>query len=228
MKFNASKFELVWYGKEQEKTATHYKLYDDSNIDNKEQVRDLGILIFKRATFTLHIRNIVEKARDKMGWVLRVFQSRKGSLMLALLKSLVIYSLEYYCQLWNPWKARDIQAIEVIQWTFRNKIVAVKHLNYWERLQKLELHSLQRLHECYIIIYIWKITQQYGAKYRWYNVAQNKNQKTSSAWNTVCYRIPNKQKPSTISSKKNAITVFGPRLYNSLSKYLTDIESVKT
>ena len=28
--------------------------------------------------------------------------------------------------------------------------------------------------------------------------------------------------------QENAITVFGPRLYNSLPKYLSDIESVKT
>ena len=30
------------------------------------------------------------------------------------------------------------------------------------------------------------------------------------------------------SLQKNAITVFGPRLYNSLPKYLRDIDSVKT
>ena len=30
------------------------------------------------------------------------------------------------------------------------------------------------------------------------------------------------------SLQKNAITVFGPRLYNTLPEYLTDIESVKT
>ena len=67
------------------------------------------------ATFTLHIRNIVKKAKDKMGWVLRVFQSRKRSLMLTLLKSLVIPLLEYCCQLWIPWNAKDMQAIEAIQ-----------------------------------------------------------------------------------------------------------------
>ena len=32
----------------------------------------------------------------------------------------------------------------------------------------------------------------------------------------------------TKSMQENAITVFGPRLYNSLPKYLRDIESVKT
>ena len=43
MKFNAKKFELLRYGKEQEiKSATTYESYDDSNIDDKEQVRDLG------------------------------------------------------------------------------------------------------------------------------------------------------------------------------------------
>ena len=51
MKFNANKFELLRYGKEQEiKSATTYKSYDDSNIDNKEEVRDLGIMMSNTAT----------------------------------------------------------------------------------------------------------------------------------------------------------------------------------
>ena len=54
--------------------------------------------------------------------------------MLTLLKSLVIPLLEYCCQLWNPWKAKDIQAIEDIQRTFTYKITEVQHLDYLERL----------------------------------------------------------------------------------------------
>ena len=38
VKFNANKFELLRYGKEQEiKSATTYKSYGDRNIDDKEQ-----------------------------------------------------------------------------------------------------------------------------------------------------------------------------------------------
>ena len=55
----------------------------------QKQVGDLGIMISNTVTFTLHIKNIVKRARDKMGWVLRVFQSW-CSLMMTLLKSLVI------------------------------------------------------------------------------------------------------------------------------------------
>ena len=60
MKFNANKFELLQYGKEQEiKYSTTDKSYDDSNIDDKEQVWDLGIMMSNTATFTLYIRNIL-------------------------------------------------------------------------------------------------------------------------------------------------------------------------
>ena len=59
--------------KNRKKTTTIYRPYDDSNIDRKEQVRDLGIMMGNTAAFTLHIGNIVKKARDKIGWVLRAF-----------------------------------------------------------------------------------------------------------------------------------------------------------
>ena len=121
--------------------------------DCKEQVTDLGIMMSNTATFTLQIRNIVKKPRDKMECELRVFQSLKHFLMLTLLKSLVVPLIEYCCQLWNPWKAKDIQALEAFQ------ITSEQHLNYWERLHKLKLYSVQRRCERYMIKYIWKITQ---------------------------------------------------------------------
>ena len=47
------------HGKEQViKSAATYKSYDDSNIDDKEQVRDSGIMMSNTATFTLHILEI--------------------------------------------------------------------------------------------------------------------------------------------------------------------------
>ena len=89
------------------------------------------------ATFNLCIRNIVKKARDKMGWVMRVFQSRKRSLMLTHLKFLVISLLEHCCQIWIPWKEKDYRsysiagnnnriAIEAIQRTLTFKITEVR------------------------------------------------------------------------------------------------------
>ena len=71
----------------------------------------------------------------------------------------LVSPLEYCCQLWNPWKAKDIQAIESIQRSFTYKITEVQHLSYRERLHILKLYSLQRIREHCIIIYILKTTQ---------------------------------------------------------------------
>ena len=66
----------------------------------------------------------------------------------------------------------------------------------------------------------------YSPKYWWHNGAQNKNQKTPKTRNTVRYSVSNKQKPSTIPSRKcnNCIWASVVQLGE---KNLRDIESVK-
>ena len=70
-----------------------------------------------------------------------------------------------------------------------------------------------------------------------HNVVHNKNQKTPKTWNTARYSVRystvlwvrySTNRNSAQSLQENAITVFVPRLYNSLLKYLRDIESIKT
>ena len=148
-----------------------------------------------------------------MGWVLRVFQSRECSLMLTLLKSLVIPQLEYCCQLWSPWKAKDIQAIEAIQRTFTYKITEVQHLNYWERLHKLKLYSLQRCREHYIITYIWKITQHMVPNIDWTMRHKIKTRK-HARHGTQCVILYPTNRNGAQSLLENAITVLGSHLYN--------------
>ena len=166
-------------------------------------------------------------ARDKMGWVLRVFQSRKPSLVQKLLKSIVIPRKSTACQLWNPWKAKDIQAIEAIQRTFTYKITEVHHLNYWERLHEFKLYSLQRRRKRCIIIYIWKITQYMVPNIDGTMGHKIKTRKHPRPGTQCVIQYPTNRNP-TQSHQENAIPIFGPRLYNSLPKYLRDIESVKT
>ena len=160
-----------------------------------------------------------------MGWVFRVFQWQKRSLRLSLLKYLVIPLLEYCCQLWNPWKANDIQAIEAIQRTY--KITEIQHLNYWERLHELKLYSLQGHRErCrikYIFgIYMYMVPNIDGTV--GHQIKARKHPRHGTQW---VINYPRNRNPVQ-SLRENTISVFGPRLYNSMPKYLKDIESVKT
>ena len=154
MKFNNDKFELIRYGKIYEiQENTNYQAHNGTNIDRKRETKDLGILMSDDATFKAHIPAITNKAKRQMFWILRIFETREEKLMLTLFKSLVIPLLEYCCQLWNPWKLKDIKQIEGIQRTFTNKITEINHFNYCERLKTLKLYWLERRRERYIVIY---------------------------------------------------------------------------
>ena len=158
MKFNNNKFEMIDYQPGGGNEAHHvYRTEGDDPIERKTEIRDLGIIMNNEATFTDHITASAKKGRKLAGWALRTFQSREASLMLTLLKVLIRPHLEYGCQVWNPHLAREISLLECVQRDFTRKIEGTTEMDYWERLRELNLYSLQRRRERYIIIYIWKI-----------------------------------------------------------------------
>ena len=53
-------------------------IMDEYNvIEDYETVKDLGVIMNNKATFTDHIEKAVKKARQKMGWILRTFKSNR-------------------------------------------------------------------------------------------------------------------------------------------------------
>ena len=77
--------------------------------------------------------------------------------MVPLFKTLVRSLAEYNCPVWNPSKIEDIKTVESIQRSFTSKIEEVKDLSYWERIKEMNIMSLQRRRERYIIIHVFKI-----------------------------------------------------------------------
>ena len=77
--------------------------------------------------------------------------------MLTLFKPLIRSKLEYCSEIFNPHKIKEINKIEQIQRTFTSRIAGMQDSNYWQRLSKLKIMSLQRRREKNIILHIWKI-----------------------------------------------------------------------
>ena len=65
--------------------------------------------------------------------------------------------MEYCSPLWHPTKLGNIRMIESVQRTFTSRISGMEGMNYWQRLQKLKLYSLQRRRERFSIFCMWKI-----------------------------------------------------------------------
>ena len=58
--------------------------------------------------------------------------------------------------MWSPSTVRGLQKIEKIQRLVTRNIQGHRHLSYWERLSRLNLHSIERKFERYQKIYVFK------------------------------------------------------------------------
>lgn len=130
----------------------------NTTLEPSNEVKDLGITFTSNLSWSSHVFNITSAAKKKAGWVLSCFRDRSPSTMLTLYKSVVRSHLEYGCPLWNGLSLTNLRDIEAIQRSFTTKISCPAHVNtYWDRLEYLNLMSLQRRRERYVIISMWKI-----------------------------------------------------------------------
>ena len=226
MSFNNNKFEHMHYTVGGNNvTEYRYLAPDRSHIETKQTVKDLGIAQSSDGNFTQHIHEVVKKARSQAGWILRTFRTREIRPMLTLYKSLVIPLLEYCCQLWSPWRAGEKQSLEAIQRSFTNRISAIKHLDYWERLRELDMYSLERRRERYAILYIYKILS--GKAVNNINIQFRIHQRRGR----LCHidGIHSRATTRIKTLKENAFKIRGPLLFNVLPRYLRDsVDEIET
>ena len=195
-----------------------YKTLNSSLIECNHTVKDLGITFSADSTFNIHIANIVKNAKDKAAWALSVFKTRNKDEMMLLYKTYIRSQLEYCCPLWNPSGPGSLTAIKLlegVQRTFTAKISSLSHLNYWQRLKHLNLMSLQRRRERYIIIHMWKILT--GKAPNDLQISFYMSQR--SAIRAVIPDIPLHRSNLTFFDK--SFSVLGPKLWNLIPRNCT-------
>ena len=222
MMFNDTKFELLRYGENKFlKESTNYLGPSGKEIEEHEHVRDLGVVMSSDASFTAHIHQVAATARKYAGWVLRTFNTRERTPLLTLWKSLIIPRLDYCSQLWCPHKASEIQLLENIQRSFTAKVNGMSNLNYWERLQFLQLYSLERRRERYLVIYTWKTLE--GLVPNNCNLISTETRRHGRK----CIVIPSSATVAiTANLINNSFTTRGPKLFNCLPVPLRNLSGV--
>ena len=167
MTFNSTKFEWVRYSVDKSPPEFAYLAPDSSAIEGKDNLRDLGVRLSSDLSFSLQVEKAVSSASQMVGWGLRKFRGMSSFLLLTSFKSLVQQHLDYCSQLWSPTSQELINKIEQVQKSLVSRIAdtRLKSLCYWDKLGALRLYSQERRRERYMIIFVWKISQEMVSGY---------------------------------------------------------------
>ena len=107
-------------------------------------MRDLGVQVsgdFKVSTQCLHAARKTNGALHQMR---RAVQSRTPAVLVPLFKAFVRPHLEYCVQAWAPHLLKDIASLEAPKSVFTRLFRDIRDLSYHERLQALDLFSMER------------------------------------------------------------------------------------
>ena len=130
--------------------------------------------------------------------------------------------LEYGCQVWDPFKIREIDTIEHVQRYFTSKFRHFKDFNYWERLEKLGIMSLQRRREKLTLLLVWKI--KYGGVPNVINL-NFVNTNTRSGTKALVRPMP-RVNGSLLTLFENCFAVKAAKLWNKLPSNLQNTVSL--
>ena len=143
LNFHPDKCKLLTLGRR--KLETNYHLVSENrnhNLECVEQMKDLGVIIDKDLSFEFHTQEKINKANRIMGMIRRAFTYLDEEMFLCLFKAFVRPHVEYANAVWNPYKAKDVLAVENVQRRATKLLPSLKSLSYSERLKKLKLPTL--------------------------------------------------------------------------------------
>jgi hypothetical protein len=106
----------------------------------------------------------VNKANQIVGIIRRSFKYLDFKTFCLLFKSLVRSNLEYTSSVWNPYKTKDVEAIENVQRRATKMLPDMKDLTYEERLRKLKFLSLKYRRIRGNMIETFKLTRIYDKR----------------------------------------------------------------
>lgn len=115
---NSEKCYVMSFTRKLSKIEFDYMI-NDVNLKRPQVIRDLGVLLDAKLTFSKHIAHIIAKAYSMLGFVMRICKDFKN---IQALKSVyfahVRSYLEYASVVWHPYMVTYIDKIESIQKKF--------------------------------------------------------------------------------------------------------------
>ena len=226
MEFNGNKFLHLRYSIQSDPPYdVTYRTKEGTDIKKVKEVKDLGTIMSSSLSFQPDRERAVQKARQKIGWSLRTFKSRDETTIMTLYQSFVQTHVEYNSILTDPRLKKDIAQLERVQKSITSRISSLKTLNYWERLQALNILSLERRRERFVIIYTWRIIHSLAP-----NLRKNPIECLQDKRKGRMCKVPDVSKLQTKkmqSLREESFSTRGPKLFNVLPPTLRNFDNPK-
>jgi hypothetical protein len=116
----------------------------DQCLPEKQQVRDLGVLVSSNLSFIGHINEIIVSTYRRSCLIFKCFLTREPNFLKQMFISFCRPKLEYNSCVWAPYLAQEITLIENVQRRFTKRIPGLQDKAYDERLRVLQLESLEQ------------------------------------------------------------------------------------
>ena len=223
MVLNGDKFKLLRYAVNGYPNDYTYTDSQGSPIMPCSSTNDLGVIMSDSAKHNDNIMNIINRAKHRLRWMLRVFSTREEGPMMTLYRALVMPIIEYCSQLWHPNEAGLTQKLEAIQRSFTHRIAGLSDLNYWDRLKRLGVYSLERRRDRYTMIYVWKILSLHCPNLEGADcITSYDNPRLGKLCHIPFLIRGSRARLQTL--RDSSFAVKGPKLFNCLDKELRNFE----
>ncbi len=154
LRFNADKCKTMHIG--HGNPMTDYQMGGTTLGVTKEE-KDLGVYITPDFNSSAQSSRAATKGMNCLRVIRRTFKYIDADSFQTLYKTYIRPHLEYCVQAWCPWMEKDKKALEKVQRRATKLVPALKNLSYGDRLQALDLFSLERRRERGDLIETFKI-----------------------------------------------------------------------
>ena len=193
---------------------------NDVEIETKDNIILLGVVLDSKLNFSEHITSICKKASQGIGVLIRLRNLIPMKSKLILFKSAILPFLTYCHLVWHFCKASHTRKLERLQERGLRAVFKDNNSSYEQLLEKADLPTLlnRRLHDLSILMY--KVKHKLCPAY-----ISNIFKEPNSNYNLrqADFSIPRYE---TVTYGKHSIRYLGPRLWTKLPKSIRDVTTL--
>ena len=156
MEFNVKKCGVIKFGHSRARPDFSYKLSDET-IKAKSEERDLGVIVTDKMSPEVHIRRRTGETYNLVRSIRAAFHYLDEEMIRKLITTMIRPRLEYAAVVWSPSTKKDIRKLERIQRAATKLPSTLSNLPYEERLEKLNLPTLEERRERGDLIALYRI-----------------------------------------------------------------------